>query len=85
MFDDLDKDFLDLNDDLEALWGDKDYALFVVFFLFDNIELYEPYELLFLWNLLTTALRSELEIELLFLISYLTFWFELEKESDLLW
>jgi len=45
--DDLDKDFLDLNDDLEAR-EDKDYALFLVFFLLDNIELYEPYELLFL-------------------------------------
>lgn len=47
MSDDLDKDFLDLKDDLEAR-EDKDYALFLVFFLLDNIELYEPYELLFL-------------------------------------
>ena len=45
--DDLDKVFFDLNDDLEAR-EDKDYALFLVFFLFDNIELNEPYELLFL-------------------------------------
>jgi len=70
--DDLDKDFLDLNDDLEAR-EDKDYALFLVFFLLDNMELYEPYELLFLLNLFTTTLCSELDIELLFLISYFTF------------
>jgi len=47
LFDDFDKDFFDLNDDLEPR-EENDYALFFIFFLLDKIELYEPYELLFL-------------------------------------